>query len=239
MLKINKTTPPTSINSFDENEINLYWEDLKTQYGSDRLFFDSRIYCGDFGGDTFNFYDFSYKKYLFAKEKGLDVFSVGGMFIVKTSDKKILTILRSPNVVNYPNHLSIPGGFLSPNGISLSDYNSLIHLVSLELKEELKLNIEQDITPKRVEYIGHFKNINNSSIQLYFYIELEQSSSDLENILKLEKTEVSEVKYYDEKEFCHLLENSNQKLSPVISNLLCNSKKIGLDKYFSNDILSK
>lgn len=240
MLKIVKTSPQNLHNSFDKKAIEKYWSKKCKNNITGQLFFDSKIYCGKFKDEnTLEFFDFSYKEYNFTRNHNIDIYAFGGLFIVRTSDNKILVIQRASTVSHFPEHFSLPGGFLSPNGSELTDYNSLLHLTSLELKEELNINVEENLVPQKFEYMGHIKDKKSYADRLYFYIEFDLTSKELEKLIKLEPTEVKEYFFISPQEFLELCKDKSMKLSPVLSKLFKNSKKLGLDKYFSNDILYK
>ena len=119
---------------------------------------------------------------------------VGVAGLVRTSDDKLLLTRRSPFLRSFPGALVAPGGHVDPD-------ESLVSAVIRELKEEIGLTLD-DRARGSVELVAaweskFFDNVSDAlthhHVVMYYAIDVETTSLDLVEHLRLQTSEVTGV----------------------------------------------
>lgn len=234
MLHFVEITQNDVFKSISANEVDTYWNELIKKNQGKKILFDDILYCGFYIGNKLAIYRSSFKFFLYASSHNIDINALSGMLFLKTKDDKILIIKRSSKVLRFPDHYSIPGGYLSQ--LDFDSANIALNIKTFlctELIEELGL----DISPLQVDFIGNANNINNKNIYLYFLAKIGKTSTELKQIISIGKEEVSDVFFLDYGQLKDLMDSQDSKISPVLS-LLRHNNSVDIDKHLSSATLS-
>ncbi len=235
MLLVKKVKTPEGIDLLPNELVEKNWS-KKVSQSRARTFFDSKIYCGFIEEGILNIFDYTFKKYQYLKEVGTDkYFAIGTMVLIHTLDDYYVVCKRSNKVIHAPGHVTLPGGYLSPNGSELNDLPSLRHLASIEIFEEINLDIKDDWN---IKLFANKFNPDSNSYHLYFYYKSSYTKHELEAGFQ-KNDEVDQILFLDNEHFYSLGEDNKFSLSVVLENVIACKEdlKQSIDKCFANDIL--